>query len=302
MNESFRVVGSRRYGTPSPLRYPGGKSALAGFLADIVSYLNIKDVQYVEPYAGGVGVGISLLQKGVINHLTINDIDPAVHAFWKSVVDSNAKFLELVSSTPITINEWLKQREIYRSGDESDPLRLGFAFFFLNRTNRSGILNAGVIGGQSQEGAYKIDARFNRNTLTKRLEAIGNLADRITVTDLDGRTVIQKHADDEQAFMYIDPPYVKAGTRLYPNAFDGEDHKALSAIVNSVEKAHWLMTYDMSPLIEKLYHNQFQCGLELAYSARHRRLAEELLIASPTVAKAIKTSQSNLKLGEAVSA
>ena len=190
----------------------------------------------------------------------------------------------------MTIDEWLRQREIYRSRDESDILRLGFAFFFLNRTNRSGILNAGVIGGQRQEGKYKIDARFNRQTLVQRLTAIGELADRITVSDLDGRTVIQQYSHDERSFMYIDPPYVQAGSQLYLNAFDGRDHKALSMIVNSVERAHWLITYDAAPLIEKLYRDQFQCRLELTYSARYPGQAEELLVASPSVARVIKSS------------
>lgn len=288
MNDSLRVVGSRRYGTLSPLRYPGGKAALAGFFADIIATLGIEGARYIEPYAGGVGAGIALLREGIVQHLVVNDIDPAVHAFWKSVVANNADFVELVASTPLTIGEWQRQREIYRSRDESDVLRLGFAFFFLNRTNRSGILNAGVIGGQRQEGKYKIDARFNRHTLVERLTAIGDLADRITVSDFDGRTVIQRYSHDSRSFMYIDPPYVQAGSQLYLNAFDGRDHKALSAIVNSVEKAHWLMTYDTAPLIEKLYQDQFQCRLELTYSARHPGQAEELLVASPSVAQVIK--------------
>ena len=217
----------------------------------------------------------------------INDIDPAVHAFWKSAVSDNENLVDMVASVPLTIAEWRRQREIYRSRDDQDSLRLGFAFFFLNRTNRSGILNAGVIGGQRQEGKYRIDARFNRETLIERLTAIGDMADQITVSDLDGRTVIQQFALDDQAFMYIDPPYVQAGSQLYLNAFDGRDHTALAAIVKAIERAHWLMTYDVAPLIERLYQEYFQCRLELTYSARHPGRAEELLVASPSVAGAI---------------
>ncbi len=302
MTDSLRVIGSRRYGTLSPLRYPGGKAALAGFFADIIDILGIKDARYIEPYAGGVGAGIALLREGIVQHLVVNDIDPAVHAFWKSVVGNNAEFVEMVASTPLTIDEWQRQRDVYRSRDERDALRLGFAFFFLNRTNRSGILNAGVIGGQRQEGKYKIDARFNRLTLVERLTAIGALADRITVSDLDGRTVIQQYSHDDRSFMYIDPPYVQAGSQLYLNAFDGRDHKALSTIVNSVESAHWLMTYDTAPLIEKLYRDQFQCRLELTYSARYPGQAEELLVASPSVARAIKSLQTTSAMAGATSA
>lgn len=291
MTEHLRVIGSRRYGTLSPLRYPGGKAALAGFFTDIISTLNITDACYIEPYAGGAGAGVALLHENVVQHLIINDIDPAVHAFWKAVTENNSEFVKLVSITPLTIAEWHRQRAVYRAQDENDPLSLGFAFFYLNRTNRSGILNAGVIGGQRQEGKYKIDARFNRSTLIERLTTIGSLASRITVSDSDGRTVIQQHANDERAFMYIDPPYVQAGSKLYLNAFDGRDHKALSTIVKAVSKAHWLVTYDTSPLVERLYQDQFQCRLELTYAARHPGKAEELLIASSSVAKAIITSQ-----------
>lgn len=299
MNDQLRIIASRRYGTLSPLRYPGGKAALAGFFGDIIEALRIDRARYIEPYAGGAGAGIALLREGIVDELVVNDIDPAVHAFWKSVVGNNGRFVEMVASTPLTIDEWQRQREIYRSGDENDALRLGFAFFFLNRTNRSGILNAGVIGGQHQEGTYKIDARFNRETLIERLTAIGDLGDHITVSDLDGRTVIQRYAQDDRAFMYIDPPYVQAGSQLYLNAFDGRDHAALAAIVNTIDKAHWLMTYDTAPLIEKLYRDQFQCRLELTYSARHPGLAEELLIASPEVAGAIKVLQTHSSLAAA---
>ncbi|ORA58441.1 DNA adenine methylase [Mycobacteroides franklinii] len=296
MKDRIRVLASRRYGTLSPLRYPGGKAALAGFFGDIIELLEIDNPRYIEPYAGGVGAGVALLRQGIVETLVVNDIDPAVHAFWRSAVHENARLIELVSSTPLTISEWQKQRDIYRMRDESDMLRLGFAFFFLNRTNRSGILNAGVIGGQRQEGAYKIDARFNRETLIQRLTAIGELSERITVSDLDGRTVIQQYAQDKCAFMYIDPPYVEAGSQLYLNAFDGRDHKALAAVVNAIEGAHWLMTYDTAPLIANLYRKQFQCVLELTYSARHPGQAEELLVASSSVADSVIHLQERAEL------
>lgn len=290
MNERVRVLASRRYGTTSPLRYPGGKSALAGFFGDVIDFLELRDATYVEPYAGGVGAGIALLRQGIVKKLVINDIDPAVHAFWQSVVEDNERFVRRVQTVPLTIDVWQEQRAIYKS-KAADPFDLGFAFFFLNRTNRSGILNAGVIGGQAQTGTYKIDARFNRETLVARLTAIGDLAERISVTDLDGRTVIQNYAENPSTFMYIDPPYVQAGSQLYLNAFDSRDHRALAEVVNSVQGAHWLMTYDTAPLIQRLYANRFQCELELTYSARYPGQAEELLVASPRVANAVNALQ-----------
>ena len=287
MTATLSIQASRRYGTLSPLRYPGGKAALAGLFADVIAGLELRDATYIEPYAGGAGAGIALLREGRVSQLVINDIDPAVHAFWRSVVDRNDVFLERVEAAPLTVEYWRSQRDVYRSRT-SDVLDLGFAFFYLNRTNRSGVLNAGVIGGQAQTGNYKIDARFNRATLVDRLSAIGDLASKIQVTALDGRTLIREHAADRSAFMYIDPPYVTAGSDLYMNSFDAADHTALAKIVGDIGEAHWLLTYDQHSLIRRLYGNHFQCELALTYSARHPGKATELLIASPEVATLLR--------------
>lgn len=284
----MRVHAKRRFGTVSPLRYPGGKAALAGLFADVIKRLDLSEPCYVEPYAGGAGAGVALLLQGVVDHLVINDIDPAVHAFWESVVEDNAAFVQRLQTIPLSIDEWRRQREIYRAGDDSNPFELGFAFFYLNRTNRSGVLNAGVIGGQAQAGRYKIGARFNRDTLSTRLQEIGMRRDQISVSRLDGRTVIDRYSGSENAFMYIDPPYVEAGAQLYLNAFEGRDHRALAESVTAISCAHWLLTYDMSPLIARLYQEHFQARLALNYSARYPGRAEELLVASAPVAVALQ--------------
>ena len=285
--QTVQVVASRRFGTQSPLRYPGGKSALAGLFADIIADLALTTPVYVEPYAGGAGAGIALLREGVVDKLVVNDIDPAVHAFWVAITEHNAEFVDRVHNVELTVEEWRHQRDVYRASHEDDLVELGFAFFYLNRTNRSGVLNAGVIGGQDQTGNYKIDARFNRDTLAERLASIGDLAARIEVSDLDGRSVIRNYQDDPSAFLYIDPPYVQAGSQLYLNAFEGRDHEALAQVVHQVAAAHWLMTYDNATLIQRLYADRFQCLLEMNYSARYPGRARELLIASADVADVV---------------
>ncbi len=287
LGRSLDIQASRRYGTQSPLRYPGGKASLAGLFSDLIKDLKLRGARYIEPYAGGAGAGIALLQKGIVDHLVINDIDPAVHAFWVTATAHSEELIDLVRKVPLTIEEWQRQRSIYRSKDKNNAVSLGFAFFYLNRTNRSGILNAGVIGGQAQTGNYRIDARFNRDTLVTRLQNLGSLSNRITVSDRDGRTVIKQYGDDESSFMYIDPPYVQAGSQLYLNAFDGRDHIALAQTVLSISKAAWLVTYDESAFIEKLYKGSFQRNLRMNYSARYPGKAGELLVACPRVAAAI---------------
>lgn len=284
---TLELLASRRYGTLSPLRYPGGKAALAGLFADLIGELGIADCTYVEPYAGGAGAGIALLQEGIVERLVINDIDPAVHAFWREVVENNDDFVRWVWAVPLSVEEWHRQRDVYRA-KQADPTDLGRAFFYLNRTNRSGVLRAGVIGGLDQSGNYKIDARFNRSTLTQRLQAIGERAEKIAVTALDGRTVLAHYGADPETFLYIDPPYVKAGGRLYLNAFEGRDHQALAVAVEEITAAHWLMSYDLSSFISRLYAGHFQATLQLNYSARHPGKADELIVTSDSVRNALE--------------
>jgi DNA adenine methylase len=285
-----RIAASRRYGTLSPLRYPGGKAALAGLFSDTIAALGIRKCTYVEPYAGGAGAGIALLRRGLVTRLVINDIDPAVNAFWNLVAHRNAALVDWVAKVPLTVEEWRRHRETYRAGAATDMEALGRAFFYLNRTNRSGVLNAGVIGGQDQSGNYKIDARFTRETLCERLAALGELASEIEVTALDGRTVIETYRRRRSAFLYIDPPYVQAGSQLYLNAFERRDHQALAETVNRIDGARWLMTYDESPFISGLYAKHFQAKVDLNYSARYPGKASELLIASHEVGEALTRS------------
>jgi D12 class N6 adenine-specific DNA methyltransferase len=262
---------------------------LAGFFEDLIGRLDIVNPHYIEPYAGGAGAGIALLAENVVERITINDIDPAVYAFWTAATKHTEEMMRLVYDVPLSVEEWRRQREIYKSSDTSDVLTLGFSFFYLNRTNRSGILNGGVIGGLAQTGKYKIDARFNRKTLADRLERIGNLSNQISVLSLDGRTVVGQFASCPNVFMYIDPPYVVAGSKLYLNSFEVRDHEKLAETVEQVESAKWIVTYDQSELISELYKKHFQCELELTYSAQKPGKAVELLIASPAVRVALSS-------------
>lgn len=279
---------SRRYAAVSPLRYPGGKAALAGFFHALIDELGISKPRYVEPFAGGAGAGLALLRDDVVESIVINDVDPAVFSFWNSVVNDTARFLNLVEDTPVTLDEWHLQRDTYRRADRRDQLTLGFAFFFLNRTNRSGILNAGVIGGQKQEGRYRIGARYYKSELMRRIAAIGDLRDRIEVSDMDGADLIDSSAEDPEAFMYIDPPYVRMGDSLYLNAFTLDDHADLSETINMASQSNWILTYDLGEYIRSLYRNRYISEYELRYSAHRPGLARELLVASDPVGEVLR--------------
>jgi DNA adenine methylase len=280
---AIRVVG--RTAAASPLRYPGGKAALAGFFGQIIGQLGIRSATYVEPYAGGAGAGIALLRQDMVQELVVNDVDPAVYCFWLAVTGQPQQFAARIVDTPLDVEEWRRQKQIYRTADESDPFTLGFAFFYLNRTNRSGILNAGPIGGVNQNGRYKIDARFNRDQLAERVAGIGAVAARITVLSLDGMSVAQRYIANPSAFVYIDPPYVDMGGSLYLNAFTHRDHADLAAKLDEQPDGNWVVTYDPSDFIRRLYRQHEIREYQLSYSAHRTGKASELMVASRPVSR-----------------
>jgi len=255
----------------TPLRYPGGKASLAAFFDRVIQSQGWNNITYIEPYAGGAGAALSLLVQGKVSRIVINDFDPAVYAFWKSAVEHPQAFIKRVKNTPLTIEEWKKQKEIYKEKNLKKPLELGFATFYLNRTNRSGVLDAGPIGGMNQAGKWKIDARFNRITLAERIKLIAKNRDKITVLNLDGVEVIKKYSRKKGAFFYIDPPYYKKGAMLYLNAFNPDKHQELADTLNARAESNWLLSYDAVDEIREMYEPRGRKieTFSLNYSVHH---------------------------------
>ena len=275
------VVSGRKRLTISPLRYPGGKGLLYSRLRTILRVNHLTSSVYIEPYAGGAGAALALLISGQVEQIVINDLDPAVFAFWNAVVTQTNDFAALLNSVELSVDEWERQHEIYLTADRDDHLRLGFATFYLNRTNRSGILNGGPIGGKNQKGSYKIDARFNREGLSERIRLIALHADRISVSNEDGRRVIERYSDRDDAFIYADPPYFEKAGSLYVNAFQNSDHQALADCLASVHRAKWILTYDNVPTVATLYSNYRRRLFALNYSAHRVMKASEIMVFSP---------------------
>lgn len=268
----------------TPLRYPGGKTSLFEFFDKVIQAHDWKDITYIEPYAGGAGAALSLLILGKVKSIVINDYDPAIYSFWKAITERSDDFIEKIRTTPVTIEEWNKQKLIYKQADKGDFLDLGFAMFFLNRTNRSGILNAGPIGGKDQSGTYKLDARYNKEKLIEKIRLIQSRSSDITVLNQDGVAVIEKYAAKKGSFFYVDPPYFVKGADLYLNAFKIKDHEKLAAALNQHADAKWLLTYDSEPEILDLYQGRLYRAFDLKYSAHHNtKSGSELMIFSDAV-------------------
>lgn len=281
-------VVARRRSNPSPLRYPGGKASLADFFELTINALGLSAPTYVEPYAGGAGAGLALLYRGVVCRVVINDLDRSIFAVWDSMLNRTHDFLRLLETSPLTVDEWLRQREIYRRRDDAclDPLELGFATFYLNRTNRSGVLRGGIIGGLAQAGTYKMDARFNKATLKSRISKLAEHRSRIRVSNQDGVQRLRHWLVKENVFAYIDPPYFEKGSYLYLNSFNDEQHRGLASRLNTSASANWVLTYDMAERIKSMYKDRTTLEFGLHYSANRRELASELMVVSDAVARA----------------
>jgi DNA adenine methylase len=253
----------------SPLRYPGGKGKIANYVKLVMLENDLVGREYVEPYAGGASVALSLLFEDYVPHIHINDLNSGVHAFWQAALLRTEELCERVRTTPATIATWRVQRAVLSAATEhTDAVDLGFATFFLNRTNRSGIIAGGVIGGLDQSGPWKIDARYNADELAKRIGKIGRYRSRISLTRLDAVDFLQRWTSnaEEPAFVYLDPPYFVKGRGLYDNFYSPDDHEAVAAAVQRL--AHpWIVSYDAAPQILDLYGSTPSLRYSLAYSA-----------------------------------
>ncbi|HPH64556.1 MAG TPA: DNA adenine methylase [Kofleriaceae bacterium] len=267
----------------SPLRYPGGKAKLANFIAALVERNSLAGGHYVEPYAGGASVALALVLRGLVSRAYINDVDPAVYSFWHSVIREPEALCRLIADTKVTVDEWQRQKLIQRDHAGHSTLSLGFSTFFLNRTNRSGIISsAGMIGGAGQAGSWKLDARYNKAELIARIERIARVADRLRLYRSDAAKLLQRLIPklSSKSFMYLDPPYyVKGTSRLYANCYEHNDHLKIAELVRTA-RTPWLVSYDDQVQIRAMYAG-FRCRrFHLRYTARDRYEGAEVLVFS----------------------
>ena len=265
--------------TDSPLRYPGGKTQLTPFVSDLLRVNDLTRGAYAEPFAGGAGVAWRLLFAGHVSEVWLNDIDVGIYSFWKTVLEQPDALCDRIQAIPVDMTQWHEQRHVLRSS--KDPLKLALATLFLNRTNRSGIIAGGVIGGKLQQGNYKIDCRFKKAELIEKIQRIAGYREVVRVSNLDGRQCILDWAKrlPKRALINIDPPYFCKGQELYTNFYHPDDHKALAQAIRRL-KVPWMLTYDEAPEIERLYSGLPVYRKALTYYAQVKRQASELLVLS----------------------
>lgn len=271
--------------TMTLLRYPGGKTKLFDYLTVILQRNNLLNCTYVEPFAGGAGLALKLLLRNKVSKLILNDLDMAIYSFWYSILHYPEDFCKLIENTPITLQERDRQKYIFRNKELFSILEVGFSSFFLNRTNISGILHGGPIGGVEQGGKHKLDARFNKANLIEKICKISKLKDSIELHNLDVHdfldTVISK-IDNQNAFIYFDPPYVKKGPSLYLNFFNTQNHIDLANKIFNCNH-QWIVTYDKCEFISNLYKDYRQEEITINYSIGNTKLNSEIVIFSNNI-------------------
>ena len=296
----------------SPLRYPGGKTCLAPKLDEAMQkyFPHNKNIIFVEPYAGGAGASLSLLFSNKVDKIIINDRDRAIFTFWKVAVQNTNYLIRKIKQTKITIAEWHKQKSIYTQREKllhnlpgktpqqtnilskkaqarsiyissQNEKKLAFATLFLNRTNRSGIMRGGPIGGMTQSGKWKIDERFTKKTIIERLQKIHKFKDKIKVLDWDGIKLLrklEKKKNKDRYFIFLDPPYFQKGRSLYLNNYGNQEHEELSNFLINSSLGKWLMTYNDTNYIKDLYKKMTKIKFKIQHDAYRSAVGREIMI------------------------
>ena len=257
----------------TPLRYPGGKAKLAPWLSDLIHHNNIDGGHYIEPYAGGAGAALYLLMTETVEKIVVNDLDPAIYSFWWAVLYDTKWLINKINNTPINMDEWRFQKEVINNIPQASKSEIGFATFFLNRTNMSGIIKAGVIGGKDQNGVYKMDARYNKLNLIERIKSISSYKKRIKLYNLDAIAFLKKVVCNlpDKKMVYLDPPYYVKGSQLYRNHYTHDDHSLIAEEIKKIS-CPWLVTYDNCNEIKSLYSDVDGIEFPLRYSTHKSRV------------------------------
>ncbi len=270
----------------SPLRYPGGKGKVADYFKQIFKENFLYDGVYVEPYAGGASVALSLLFNEYASKIIINDIDRSIFSFWHSVLNNTDELCKLIFDTPVTVDNWEIQKHVQKNKQQQGLLEVGFSTFYLNRTNRSGIINAGIIGGRQQTGEWKIDARYNKKELISRIERIAQYKDKIELHNSDAVELVKslRKSLQQKSLFYFDPPYYVKGKDLYLNYYQDNDHQNIADEISKVSNQKWIITYDDVSQIRNLYSKYRNKTFKLSYSAGSaNKEGKEIMIFSDNI-------------------
>lgn len=269
-----------RFRSLSPLRYPGGKARLATYIARLLAAQRPRPRNYAEPFAGGAGAALHLLVAEEVHVVHLNDLSPGIAAFWRAVFNETEKFASRIERQNVGLDAWHEARATYFDAS-SDDFELGYATFLLNRFNRSGIIEAGPIGGIHQTGTWKVGARFNAPDLAARVRFIGRYRSRVRLSQLDARDFVRSiESDAPRTLLYVDPPYLVQGERLYLDSLAFTDHEELANQLRASE-FRWFLTYDADErILTDLYPGLRCIEFNISHTAHTQHVGSEYAVFS----------------------
>lgn len=272
------TMSTRRY--VSPLRYPGGKATMASWLGEMFSrQLGYMDVEvWLEPFAGGAGAALTLLDRDAVPEAWIVDANPAIAAFWQTVTGDGDALAARIERTTPTLGLYARSQGLLAEPDGADRFELGYAAFIVNRCSRSGII-APRSGAMSDIGA-----RFNAAELADRIRHVASFGSRLRVIHGDGIGFIEDlngaAGIEDEVLAFCDPPYLREGNRLYRVGMDGDMHQRLADALHATP-ARWLLTYDNEPAVtDLLYPDHRVIAYDIRNNANRARIAREYAVLS----------------------
>jgi len=270
----------------SPLRYPGSKRKLFNYLERISGHNNLSPQMLVEPFVGGGSVFLNFLSRHEKSKAIIADKDELVYSFWKILFAEPSYLINFIRKVRVNLKTFDRYRYISSHPKEFNRKKLAEACLFLNRTSFSGILNnsAGPLGGREQKSIYKIDCRFGRENLIKKIKSISAFKNRVVVLPYNWEETLKYVAEkdkykDARLLYYFDPPFYKKADQLYRYHFDEASHKNLRDKLMKL-KQPWILSYDRAQEIRNLYSAFTRINVSMPYSINSpaKRLEKELII------------------------
>jgi len=281
----------------SPLRYPGSKRRLVGYIKEALELNDLKPSLYIEPFVGGASVALQLMQEDLVEKVVLMDVDPWISGFWYTVFFDTQWLIDKIETIDVTLEKWWE----FKNSNPTTKREQALTCFFLNRTSFSGILEnrAGPIGGKTQQSQYKIDCRFMREVLINRIKQASLLKDKVIdvmcCSWLEGIDEIRKlqklgKLPSDNLFLYLDPPFFEEAEALYRHYFTEDDHKGLRDYLLMLNDK-FILSYDLAQQVETLYGIALKNGtngthhdhIELLYSLAkisERKRGKEVIISN----------------------
>ena len=241
----IKVVNVASVPQRSPFRFPGGKTWLIPVVRKWLLQAK-KPKELIEPFAGGGIVSLTAAFENLANHITMVELDKEIAAVWEVIINGDTEWLaNKIFNFNLTIENANKEfQKINKSVED-----IALCTILKNRIFHGGIITKGAGLIKNGEKGKGIHSRWYPKTLKDRLLAISYVKKKISFSQGDAFLTLADFKNEESAFFFIDPPYTKAGKRLYTH-FDIDHHKLFE--LTSQLSGKFMLTYDDTPEIREL--------------------------------------------------